>query len=361
MKFHYLLISLVIIIFILLSHSGFRLRKNNNPLFPYYLIFSLLLIFGNIYTNAPQYALFKTFLFTSVLFPFMLTSHFDFDMKRYLILFSILLLGLFYLKFGNPLNLASSSDVFFRLNSEDNNPIIISRGLSLALIIFFFSFRNSSSIFEKIFKAFIILNLLIFIYITGSRGPVLSLIIALFFYLFYNIQNGTLGVRKFLIIAVPALLIISYFISKFSFLFQNRLFDKVSAYDSMDVRLEPQVFLITDFLEQNMFNILFGTGTGNFGYAYTGRDFSEYPHNIFLEIIYENGIFSLIIFLCVLFVLFYHFFKGNIIKKNIYFFVISIFFLVNAQFSGDLSSNVFFFVFAYFSTSNLSCRFLNQV
>jgi len=48
-------------------------------------------------------------------------------------------------------------------------------------------------------------------------------------------------------------------------------------------------------------NYIIGEGTGNFGFLFYGSDVQAYPHNIFVELFYENGVIGLLLFLSLLF------------------------------------------------------------
>lgn len=342
----------MVVFSVTLAKINYSIRRFYNPLSFFSFTFVILLLIGNLYTSAPQYGLFKTFIFISILLPFMLIKYFVFSFKPFLYFSSVLLLFLFMIKFGNPISIFNNSDLFFRLHSEENNPIIISRGLSLGVIISVFVYNKTDNLIVKSVKLIIILLLSIFIGLSGSKGPVISLIISLLFYVIYKVKKGKISYKKLFLLTTPTIILIIYVLSKFTFITDNRIFDTVSGQGSVDSRIGPQIFLINDFMDNNIFNTIFGSGTGSFGYAYTGRDFSEYPHNIFLEILYENGLLGLMIFIGIICVLFYNFFNDRIEESKIYLFIISIFFLVNAQFSGDISTNVLFFIFAYLSTSN---------
>ena len=88
-------------------------------------------------------------------------------------------------------------------------------------------------------------------------------------------------------------------------------------------------------------------------------DQNEYPHNMILEVLYENGIIGLIVLLTIIVILLFSFFKKKIIKEKIYLFVISIYFLINSFFTGDIAGNVMFFIFAYFALSRSKSLSLN--
>lgn len=94
--------------------------------------------------------------------------------------------------------------------------------------------------------------------------------------------------------------------------------------------LERQRYL--DFVLNSPEAGLGGFGIGSFGMALSGIDFQLYPHNILIEIWFETGIISLLLFLsCIAIILFI---RGRSELKALF-----IYFLVAAMFSGDLVGN----------------------
>lgn len=108
---------------------------------------------------------------------------------------------------------------------------------------------------------------------------------------------------------------------------------------SVNVRLEQLDFglkLVTD----NSFDSTFGYGLGSFGLLYSGQEGRAYPHNVFLEIWIEAGLFGLFIFLAFLWMIFTKNLKGiNYINV-----LVLIFILLNA-----LKSSSFIDIRAYFA------------
>jgi O-antigen ligase len=90
---------------------------------------------------------------------------------------------------------------------------------------------------------------------------------------------------------------------------------------------------------------LFGHGTGNYGFYHAGIDVKMYPHNIFAEIFYENGLIGLLLLLIAFTQGLIKFNRINKNKNGVLFFSLFIYFLINAQFSGDIQGNTITFIF----------------
>lgn len=78
-------------------------------------------------------------------------------------------------------------------------------------------------------------------------------------------------------------------------------------------------------------NHIFGEGIGSFGILFTGVDAREYPHNIYLEVLFELGIFGLIPFLLFTLIPFWY-------KSKTFYKVFLIYYFLNSLKSGDLTS-----------------------
>jgi len=85
-------------------------------------------------------------------------------------------------------------------------------------------------------------------------------------------------------------------------------------------------------------SVLFGHGYGSFGILYTGIDGREYPHNIYLESLFELGLIGLLIVIC--FTLAPFFLKRDFILK-----VLTFYLFLGAQKTGSLSDHWVLFAF----------------
>lgn len=193
-----------------------------------------------------------------------------------------------------------------------NNPIWFGRFLGLLIlpIIISDNFKN----YKKIISVCIFMILMMS---NNSRAPFLSLIIVLLVY--YSRNLSIFKKRLMLILAVI-----------FSGLIISRMNDYII--ESADYSLYERSIIVQKVLNYNLDNIFLGYGLGSFGILIHNDDSISYPHNIFLEILFENGLIGIILFL----VLFYFVLKKN--EINLLSLLICYFFF-NSLVSGDLTSN----------------------
>jgi O-antigen ligase len=184
----------------------------------------------------------------------------------------------------------------------------------------------------------------------GSRGALIFLLLTLFVWkwrsvlkrvMHFKIKRKMLRTLTVVLILLPIILLTQYEkISNFLYLgiirFQS-LFE-VSADQSVQGRIERLAYAAKNVFG-SVSTFLFGNGIGSFGIHYSGEDVREYPHNIFLEILFELGIVALILFCVFLFLPF-------LFKRMLVFKVLVLYFLLNALKSGDLTGLwlLFFFI-----------------
>nr|RQP15510.1 MAG: O-antigen ligase domain-containing protein [Parapedobacter sp.] len=107
----------------------------------------------------------------------------------------------------------------------------------------------------------------------------------------------------------------------------------------------------------NPFKMIFGSGSGSFGYVYTGNDEMMYPHNLFLEILFEYGVVGLSMFLAMILRVLYLNVFTFVEKPRRYLFLIFYFALVVSQISRDITGNCLIFVFYIFIEDSQSFKF----
>ena len=214
------------------------------------------------------------------------------------------------------------------------NPIWFSRFVAdfLILIVFYMVYRKRVSYF---YVLCLLLGFSLLIS-SGSRGPILSLLmsIGLLIYGMYPAKRKWLWFM-FLFIVVPLIPLVVKAVSEFNIY-------------SLIARLE-YIKRSIDFIVVNPL----GYGFGSFGILVKGEEIRAYPHNIIFEIFVELGFLGLIVFLFLINRGFRSYFSDNLF---FYLFVAS---LLNAQFSGDLASNAYLFLFLFlsinFSKARRSC------
>ncbi|MGF1558595.1 MAG: O-antigen ligase family protein [Flavobacteriaceae bacterium] len=184
----------------------------------------------------------------------------------------------------------------------------------------------------------------------GARGALIFLLISLLIWKWrsvvkrvirFKIKRKMLRTLTVVSILLPVALITQYEkIANFLYLgiirFQS-LFE-LSADQSVQGRIDRLSFAVENIFG-SVSTLLFGNGIGSFGILYSGEDVREYPHNIFLEILFELGSVALILFCVFIFLPF-------LFKRILVFKVLVIYFLLNALKSGDLTGLwlLFFFI-----------------
>lgn len=160
----------------------------------------------------------------------------------------------------------------------------------------------------------------------GSRGPVVSVLIVFFIKQSYFISKK----RIFLLLsAVTAFIFIGFFFIG-GYLFETDFYSVYARFDLFKAVSEYD------------FQYVKGTGIGSYGLLIFGEDIEYYPHNIFLELFFENGLIGLFLFLMILF-LFFKSFQPNIIN------LLCIYFLIASLVSADIPGNNNLFILLYLS------------
>ena len=213
-------------------------------------------------------------------------------------------------------------------------PIVFARWIGIFAILTTYFIQN------RIIKFLLILLSFLLIIKTGSKGPFLFLLVSFLFNFF-----STLSLKKYLfffsMIAIVAIQSTDFLIQ----ILGPRLFsiftgDAMGATSSLG-RLDRWRLAIEVFLQNP-----FGVGFGNYvpiSKTIESNDFfmSEYPHNLFLELISELGILGLLLVCIIIFKLI-----KNIKEKNLPLFQkqLLVFIFLNTMVSGDVMDARFFFL-----------------
>lgn len=302
-----------------------------------------------------QYSIYKSQMFIVKAIPMMLVP---FILRRkltkFLVGYSIPIAGLLIISAASSLSMFSTVNVNDRLEIGVFNPIWISRSAIELFILTAIIFRL------KIFYLVIISAVIIpVIYTAGSKGPVVSAIVV--FMLWYyskfgaNIiqRAGTLFVICF--VSLTSVWALS-FIDTESYLYQRFLLQIPDGSESLgESRGVIWPLAIDRILNQDFLNLIFGVGIGGYEKLLTGASSGEriYPHNIILELLIENGLFATV---GLLILALYAYKRSESPLKYIF-----IYYLINAQFSGDMLLNEYLFFYAAAMVSNYSSRSPKQI
>jgi hypothetical protein len=325
------------------------------------LLIVLLLSMSLVWSEAKMYGLSKLAFVGSwslffILYRNYITEHGDYYLRITSYLFVVFLIYL-AVTIGSPQSLFEKSNEFTRVSRvwgfSSANPIFLSRYLGFGIIsLLFFLFtklymKNKSAIVSGIFIVVPIIIAILYMILTNSRGPVVSLLVAVILIPFFVskviIHSYSRYVKPFVIIVSFVSIIMMFVISQYSLEFVIR---RITVDDSIYSRFEHIALAIEGI---NEYTFIFGAGTGNYGFIFTGADIRAYPHNMFFEIFYENGFlgFSLISYFI------FRRLKSLYRKANLfqsYLLTCLVYYIVNAQFSGDLISNKYVFVFLILSS-----------
>ena len=186
---------------------------------------------------------------------------------------------------------------YFKL-LENENPLGIPDYLALAtpvgigaLVLFF-----SKNKYLKLLSLFPIFTLVIL----SGRAPVLAFVLVLLIYVFYNIKLTKKHIRNSIAIVLISMFSFTQIsnINSFDRLtnrFKVMLQGDTKQNESLSVRYE----LYNKSYQMFSSNPVFGIGLGAFGLYAIGEDIRDHPHNMFLEVLIEQGIIGLILLLII--------------------------------------------------------------
>jgi|GEM_PF-5505109 len=301
---------LFVIAFFSLAKKKFKLDLGN----PY--PFLLLIIYWGwslvtlSYSASSGYAIWKAILFTMIMLAFFYPVIVDLNIERFLkqfIFMTTLLCPILFLLV--PLILFSGFDAstaFYLLLGEISGTVILSivGGLRYGIL------RNSVWIYFPL-----ILHLILLTFNPG-RGPIIFTLGILAVFAFFQL-NKLLNVKTLSILTFAAfVLAVSGYgfylifpeMGEFTFerlgkLFSFFLDDNSGADRSASERVDILSFSFRHIFEKGWVPFLFGYGYGSFGKMFLGVDENYYPHNLYVEALFENGLIgcmliSLFIFAC---------------------------------------------------------------
>ena len=336
-----------------LTTNGFNIILVINSL-PIIFLFSYILITRKINKNFSRYFL-LTILITTysfILFNYYGTNNIEnYSINKIIFLFSVLTPLVFY-KYINGLDknfyyaLFFASFVFFifglsriygdseRMAIFGGGPIVFSRWICIFLILCFNFIKNN------IVKWTLVSLSLLLIIKAGSKAPFVFLLISILYKYTVGLSFKTFlyGILTFCLLYLSFDLVIQLLGSRLSSLFSLDLIDATSSV----ARLDRWRMAIRVFLENP-----YGVGFGNYvpvSKSIEANDFylAEYPHNLFLELISELGVFGVGLVFVFIFKIFKMLNNRNIklVEKQLL-----IFLFLNAMVSGDIMDSRFFILF----------------
>ena len=217
--------------------------------------------------------------------------------------------------------------------------IIISTTLLLVSIYYFMPIKKSY--IKNIFLILIQLYLLIIVLSLGAKGPLVALFVSyvVFFTYLPAPQNMSFNFRKTIkyFIYLACIVFFLPLIDYEQFRAVERFMDLIVNSDTQ-FEVGGRIWLNLTALNMWEESPIIGKGIGSFGLYTYSQDFRAYPHNIFTETMAELGLIGLLLLVAIFFVTLRMVPRSD----NIMFvapYVLLIFYLITAQFSGTLSDH----------------------
>lgn len=348
--------------------KNFMLKKIPCALLIPYTIIILFAIISLAYTSAPIYGLDKLLRLivitsSSLILPFYLFKGVN-SVNRFfyaLTFFSILMIL-------DILSGGLKPGEFGFTSAFGSNYLAVGRIVGPAFIFVSIYYFNKANFWQKAILIPILALQIFGLFISGGRGPVIAVVFSLVatfmvilmlnindFLYKRNISKNFIKFYSYIsVIVITGFVVIMFFYEHFI-----TFFERISLlYEMTGASAEGRIFRYKTALKyMSQFPTIFtGLGIGGFSVKYAGFDDKrgDYPHNIFLEIGSELGLFALIFFIILLFLVFKKVIREIeycINHESKYFFLtialLGLFFnsLINASVSGDLNDNRLFFFF----------------
>ena len=349
----------------ILLEGNWKLPSEQKSIVYLFLIFGLLLGISYIYTASPDYGFrkilrFNTFAVTMFISPLLIIKS-PADSKRLLSYFYFLLviiIGIMLLQFVYFLKWGDFAIVLAywnRISIPGANPIQVSRYLAIgAAMMIALLIRNKPS--QSLHYFAILFVILLSIILSGSRGPLVSIIIGSIVYaILYERKHSSrifgygilaIGTIITLLLLLPESLTQRFFdISQGSVIMTQQGVRRISTiatrFEFWSMSLQAWFSSITSFF--------IGLGAGSFSSLFIWRDWRWYPHNLFFEIIAELGLIGLVI--GVLFIIkSYQIInkgiqRGSFTDHSALWVAGTVVMFIAAQFSGDINDNRILWMF----------------
>ena len=262
------------------------------------------------------------------------------DMNKFLWIFvgvSSMLMLLGFMSLGNISDLDGG-----RMSVMGGGPIVFSRWMMIAVLIILFNKNKYSKFLYLLIPLFLFMS-----FTAGSRGPIYSFLIVIFFYFLFTFRKNFFKIIIFSLVALISILTLSLTENDKGAGSQStsRVFNiSTGSYSRID-RVDRSLKLV--------FNAPFGVGIGNWAqesntfFDHQHED-NKYPHNIFLELVNESGIIVLLIFIILLITIFDDSLLLLFYEDRYYFirltFILFVYLFINSLVSGDIIDNRLMFI-----------------
>ncbi len=334
-------------------------------------LFSGAVMLSGLYTPSPQsgglkIARFLLFASSMFLAPFVFLKRRE-DSVRMLKYFKFLSAMILFAMLVNLLLIATSGGLvtyLVRASLLGANPIAVSRSLAvIAAMVTVIGIRQTG--WRRFGALFLLALILLAIVSTGSRGPLVSFFagITVFTLMFesavYRSRLFMIGGVSIVIVAALLLALPESLTTRFLQITQGDIIvtaGGVERVSTIATRLNFWEMSLKQWTG-SVFSFFFGIGAGGFSSLFVWRDFRWYPHNIFVEVLVEQGIVGLTL-LCLMVVLAVRHLlrarkQGVISEYSSVWIASTIVSFFAAQFSGDLNDNRILLMFLAIALSSV--------
>jgi len=203
-----------------------------------------------------------------------------------------------------------------------------------------FANTNTNGVINKKFQIVIFIISSIGLFLTGSRGGTIILILILCIFLWYILPKG----KRVVFFLLTAFFVVMWMFMNWQWI--ELLLGRLVYFDlnngSETYRLNALYKVVAFFKEESSQGILFGVTNINKYFPFSNE--GGYPHNIFFEIIIYHGIILFSFFIAMLL----HFGSKVIMSKYKFLYLSFIPIFIGSMFSGDISDNLVVFSIALF-------------
>jgi O-antigen ligase len=355
--------ALILGVFILRFLSGAPIRVGSLLLMTY-LGLSIVLAVGILYSRAPVYGTTKVILVCSyfwllgtVIYNLVDDMSVGKSFLNGLLIGGLLLVTVTAMEFGNPAEMFQRANRFFRLRfGEEGNPIMLGRHLALTIIMIATYVAVQRRWKDLVWSIPLGLLTLVYLVATGSKGPILALVLSLVI-IPLLMMRGVMGRLSLSILLMGLFSVIAVVGVEFlpKGFIEERFTEKVQ---NLSLRMPTYQDVIKTISDSDAVQLLVGHGTGDYGYFALDRDGRAYPHNILLELAYENGLIGFSVLIIALSIPLIAVMRaarqpldsGNrVLLAGLSAGYISS--VINAQFTGDLGANLLIGMFGAAITS----------
>lgn len=201
--------------------------------------------------------------------------------------------------------------------SDESSPITIARyiGLGITLLSYYLFFVKKRSVVTLLFTIAFLCMAFYGILITGTRGPILGILfgligVSLFFSSgFWSRLKFLMKITIILLILISSLWVLARDVDSYPSV--TRIVNYLSTIGSNtsdQARIQRYKVAINGFVKTKTI----GVGTGGFAKLYDSSE-RNYPHNLFLEVLVEQGIIGIIILILIVWLPFY---KAFLMRLN---------------------------------------------